>query len=73
MIEWIATFVAALAVGLYRQWQLALFLCAIVPFMAIAAGVFARVSICKIIQSHCIMIFCSCVSKDECAFIIQLK
>ena len=44
MIQWIATFIAALAVGLYRQWQLALFLCAIVPFMAIAAAIFARVS-----------------------------
>lgn len=53
MIQWISTFVVALIVGLYRQWQLALFLFIIIPFMALAAGIFGRVSAgCWLISYH---------------------
>ena len=44
MVQYMSTFIAALAVGFYRRWELALLLTGIVPFMALGGALFARVS-----------------------------
>ncbi len=44
LVQWVATFLVALVVGLVRQWELALLLFVIIPFMALAGALFSRVS-----------------------------
>ena len=44
LIQWISTFLTAIVVGFVRDWRLALLMLAIVPFLALAAGVFSVVS-----------------------------
>ena len=43
LIQWIATFVAAIAVGLYRNWMMTLALLAAMPLVVVPSAIFNRV------------------------------
>lgn len=43
LIQWIATFAAALAVGLYRNWMMTLTLLAAMPLVVVPSAIFNRV------------------------------
>ena len=43
LVQWLSTFLAAIGISLYVQYQLALLLLAIVPFMGLAGFCFTKV------------------------------
>ena len=43
LVQWVATFFVAFAIGFARDWRMTLFLLGVTPFLAIVAGVFSKV------------------------------
>ena len=46
LIQWTSTFFAAIGVGLFRDWRLALVLLGVTPLLALSGGIFAKVCVC---------------------------
>ena len=46
LIQWTSTFFAAIGVGLFRDWRLALVLLGVTPLLALSGGMFAKVCVC---------------------------
>lgn len=52
LIQWISTFLAAIVVGLVREYRLALLLLAVIPFMVLSAYANGKVHTYSHIHTH---------------------
>ena len=52
LIQWTSTFFAAIGVGLFRDWRLALVLLGVTPLLALSGGMFAKVCVCVMDEYH---------------------